>query len=248
MNQHDFFINNVRDTPAPVDTTLSVFNSLAYRPFPSLFVNRWNLIPDPNTSPPKSEVGLTELFNEIRSTVDTEAQIVKAVFPNPSVVMQVFLQRVFAQSVRVIYSLLVASVKIFHQIQQHMEQLLHRGSDISDLAYLRVLQLVHFQASALVEDLKAHELPHVSSRTPYEATEFRRSLAGSAPVTGTAPSTAISTMLETAMEELFVPYTEGQRYMERESRSLVTLYGNLLGNFARYHVRTRLASKNAIQG
>jgi len=116
-----------------------------------------------------------------------------------------------------------------------MEQLLHKGSDISDLAYLRVLQLVHFQASALVEDLKAHELPHMSPRTPYEATEFRRSLLGSAPVTGT-PSAAISTMLETAMEELFVPYTEGQRYMERESKSLVTLYGNLLGNFTRYHV------------
>ena len=32
--------------------------------------------------------------------MDTEAQIVKAVFPNPSVVMQVFLQRIFAQSVR----------------------------------------------------------------------------------------------------------------------------------------------------
>ena len=126
-----------------------------------------------------------------------------------------------------------------------MEQLLHRGSDISDLAYLRVLQLVHFQASALVEDLKAHELPHTSPRTPYEATEFRRSLAGSAPVTGTTPSAAISTMLETAMEELFVPYTEGQRYMERESRSLATLYGNLLANFARYHVRTSLASNNA---
>ena len=43
---------------------------------------------------------MTELFSEIRATVDTEAQIVKAVFPNPSVVMQVFLQRVFAQSVR----------------------------------------------------------------------------------------------------------------------------------------------------
>ncbi|KDR83919.1 hypothetical protein GALMADRAFT_236418 [Galerina marginata CBS 339.88] len=200
VNQHDFFINNVRDRPVPVDTAL------------------WNLIPDPNTSPPRTEVGLTELFAEIRATVDTEAQIVKAVFPNPPVVMQVFLQRVFAQS-----------------IQQHMEQLLHRGTEISDLAYLRVLQLVHFQASALVEDLKAHELPHTSPRTPYEATEFRRSLAGSAPVTGISGAAAISTMLETAMEELFVPYTEGQRYMERETKSLATLYGNLLTNFTRYH-------------
>ncbi|KAF8204797.1 exocyst complex protein [Pholiota molesta] len=200
VNQHDFFINNVREAPAPVDTVL------------------WRTIGDPNVSPPKTEAGLTDLFAEIRSTVDTEAQIVKAVFPNPPVVMQVFLQRVFAQS-----------------IQQHMEQLLHKGSDISDLAYLRVLQLVHIQASALVEDLKAHELPQMVSRTPYEATEFRRSLAGSAPVTGSAPSAAISTMLETAMEELFVPYTEGQRYMERETKSLTALYGGLLANFARYH-------------
>jgi exocyst complex component 5 len=58
------------------------------------------MLPDPDASPPKSELGMTELFSEIRATVDTEAQIVKAVFPNPSVVMQVFLQRVFAQSVR----------------------------------------------------------------------------------------------------------------------------------------------------
>jgi hypothetical protein len=39
------------------------------------------------------------LFKEIRTTVSQEAQIVKAVFPNPSGVMQVFLQRVFAQVV-----------------------------------------------------------------------------------------------------------------------------------------------------
>ncbi|KAH9482765.1 Exocyst complex component SEC10 [Psilocybe cubensis] len=200
VNQHDFFINNVRDEPAPTDNLL------------------WSIIADPNTSPPKTEAGLTELFAEIRATVDTETQIVKAVFPNPPVVMQVFLQRVFAQS-----------------IQQHMEQLLHRGSEISDLAYLRILQLVHFQASALVEDLKAHELPHSSSKTPYEVTEFRRSLTGSAPVTTSSTSAAISTMLETAMEELFVPYTEGQRYMERECKSLALLYSNLLSNFVRFH-------------
>lgn len=168
--------------------------------------------------------------------MDTESQIVKAVFPNPPVVMQVFLQRVFAQSVRVCrltpdYCLFVL------QILQHMEQLLHRASEISDLAYLRVLQLVHFQVSILVEDLKSHELPHTTPRTPYEATEFRRALQGSAPLTGTGSSTSISTMLDSAMEELFVPYTEGQRYIERENRSLVSLYGHLLNSFVRYHVR-----------
>lgn len=60
---------------------------------------RWASLPNPDANPPKSEIGLLELFEEIRLTVDQEAQIVKAVFPNPPVVMQVFLQRVFAQSV-----------------------------------------------------------------------------------------------------------------------------------------------------
>lgn len=123
-----------------------------------------------------------------------------------------------------------------------MEQLLHKGSDISDLAYLRLLQMVHIQASSLVEDLKAHELPHVLPRTPYEATEFRRSITGSMPTTAST-SAAISTMLETAMEELFIPYTEGQRYLERESKSLASLYINLLANFTRYHVRHPMTLK-----
>ncbi|KAJ7721168.1 exocyst complex protein, partial [Mycena maculata] len=210
VNQHDFFINHVREAKPAEDTFL------------------WNTLPDPDASPPRSETGLTELFVEIRATVDTEAQIVKAVFPNPPVVMQVFLQRVFAQS-----------------IQQHMEQLLHKATAISDLAYLRVLQLVHVQATTLVEDLKAYELPSVAPRTPFEATEFRRSLTGST-VPGTGTSTTVSTMLESAMEELFVPYTEGQRYLERESRSLGTLYSTLLTNFTRYHARTQKAGKSSM--
>ncbi|KAK0206321.1 exocyst complex protein [Desarmillaria ectypa] len=203
VNQHDFFINNVREAKGAEDAIL------------------WNTLPDPDATPPKSEVGLTELFSEIRATVDTEAQIVKAVFPNPPVVMQVFLQRVFAQS-----------------IQQHMEQLLHRSNTMSDLSYLRILQMVHVQASNLVEDLKVYELPTVSPRTPYEATEFRRSIIGSTS-SGSTTSATVSTMLETAMEELFVPYTEGQRYLERESRSLGALYASLLSNFTRYHEKTQ---------
>jgi hypothetical protein len=61
--------------------------------------SRWRSLADPNSIPPKNESSLTELLLEIRATVGQEAQIVQAVFPNPSLVMQVFLQRVFAQSV-----------------------------------------------------------------------------------------------------------------------------------------------------
>lgn len=68
-------------------------------PFTSIPL-RWELIAEPDASPPKREAGIEALFEEIRTTVAQEAQIVQAVFPNPPMVMQVFLQRVFAQSVR----------------------------------------------------------------------------------------------------------------------------------------------------
>lgn len=116
-----------------------------------------------------------------------------------------------------------------------MEHLLHKGAAISDLAYLRMLQMVHVQASALVEDLKVYELS-VSLRTPYEGAELRRSLTAAAGA-GAMTATSVGNMLETAMEELFIPYIEGQRYLERESRSLGTLYTSLLTVFTRYHVR-----------
>ena len=60
---------------------------------------RWAALRNADASAPKSESGLSDLFAEIRTTVGQEAQIVQAVFPNPALVMQVFLQRVFAQSV-----------------------------------------------------------------------------------------------------------------------------------------------------
>lgn len=118
-----------------------------------------------------------------------------------------------------------------------MEQLLNRGSAISDLAYLRVLQLVHNQTSLLVEDLKTYELPSISTRSPLDVTEFRRTLAGAPSSTGPTTSTAMGTMLETAMEELFTQQIEGARYLERESASLRQLYSGLLSNYMRYHVR-----------
>ncbi|KAH7930700.1 exocyst complex component Sec10 [Leucogyrophana mollusca] len=206
VNQHDFFMNKIREDSDRGEDVL------------------WSSISKPDDSPPKTEAGLTELFGQIRATVGQESQIVQAVFPNPPLVMQVFLQRVFAQS-----------------IQQYMEQLLNKGSSLSDLAYLRALQLVHSQTSTLVEDLKAHELPSITpTRTSLDTTEFRRALAGipSAPGASTT-ATTISAMLETAMEELFVPYTEGQKYLERESKSLGELYANLLAHFTRFHMRNQ---------
>ncbi|KAI1786648.1 exocyst complex component Sec10 [Ganoderma leucocontextum] len=214
VNQHDFFINRVRADPN-IDSQL------------------WVAIADPDATPPSSEQGLQELFQEIRTTVGQEAQIVQAVFPNPAYVMQVFLQRVFAQSV-----------------QQHLEQLIARTDRMPELAFLRILQLVHQSTSVLVEDMKAYELPSVIPRSPVDATEFQRTLRGvpASNASNTATAATISTMLETAMEELFVPYTEGQRYLEKESRSLGEMYSGYLVKFTRYHERTDTKGKSSVFG
>ncbi|KAI9001347.1 exocyst complex protein [Trametes punicea] len=214
VNQHDFFINRVAESTA-IDTQL------------------WSSLPDPDAPPPATESGLRDLFGEIRTTVGQEAQIVQAVFPNPAYVMQVFLQRVFAQS-----------------IQHYLEQLVARTTSMPDLAFLRILQLVHQQTSVLVEDLKAYELPSVIPRSPIDANEFDRTVKGmpASAASNTATAATISTMLETAMEELFVPYTEGQRYLEKESRSLSELYANYLAKFTRYHERTGAKGKSSVFG
>jgi hypothetical protein len=59
----------------------------------------WTDLPNPQVPPPAVDQGLVELYKEIRATVKQEAEIINAVFPNPINVMQVFLQRIFAQLV-----------------------------------------------------------------------------------------------------------------------------------------------------
>ena len=119
-----------------------------------------------------------------------------------------------------------------------MEELLNRAASISELAFLRVLQLCHAQISLLMEDLKGHEVQAVLPRSPINGPDLSSLKLGSPPSTGTGTVTAVSAMLEAAMEELFTPYTEGQRYLEREQKSLGELYSSCLVVFTRYHVRS----------
>lgn len=50
---------------------------------------------------------------------------------------------------------------------------------------------------------------------------------------------AVSTMLDSAMDELFVPYMEGTRYLEKEGKSLTELYAGKLLRFTNWHVSFR---------
>jgi pantoate kinase len=82
----------------------------------------------------------------------------------------------------------------------------------------------------LVEDVKATD---VSSSTSRSLSDM------SLPVgvgLGTGTAIAIGSVLESCNEELFAPYTEGTKYLERESKSLGELFATFLERFTRYHV------------
>ncbi|EAL20998.1 hypothetical protein CNBD5990 [Cryptococcus deneoformans B-3501A] len=182
-------------------------------------VDIWATIGNPDEPPPTTEPGLEALCKSIRSTISQESQIMKAVFyPNSSAVMEGFLQRIFAQV-----------------IQQHLEGLVQRASSISTLAILRILHLTHSICSSLVEDLKTYDStlttpPASSSRAPAPA--------------GSGGS--FSAFLDRALEEMYVPWLEGTRYLECESKNLVELYAGLLSRFTRYHETVLQAKPNSL--
>ncbi|KAG9097375.1 Exocyst complex component 5 [Ceratobasidium sp. 370] len=211
VNQHDFFIS--KDRPQQPDDASPLWQTLA----------------DPYASAPKKEPGLSDMFAQIRATVEQEAQIIQAVFPNPPIVMQVFLQRVFAQL-----------------IQQYLEIILQKSSTMSNLAFLRMLSVAHVQTAALVEDLKQYDLSATVMRSTMTAAPVDPLAVGGVVATGTA--NPFGPMLDTAMEELFVSHTEGTKYLERESKSLGEMYLNLLLRFTKYHEKASKSKTSNLYG
>lgn len=87
--------------------------------------------------------------------------------------------------------------------------------------------------SGLLEDLKTYDT--ILNATP-SAAGPSRSVVSTATATGQANVGPLATLLDQAMEEMFVPWLEGGRYLESERKNLVELYGGLLSRFTRYHV------------
>ena len=106
--------------------------------------------------------------------------------------------------------------RIFQQsIQQRLEMVLEKANTISSLAFLRSLQAARSCISMLIDDLKAHGLT-----------------AHPEPI-----SSQITVILDQQFDDLFVPYSFGSLYIEREKRSLEELYSSLLFKFTIFHVR-----------
>ncbi|KAL1927727.1 hypothetical protein VTP01DRAFT_3548 [Rhizomucor pusillus] len=199
VNQHEFFISN-KKIEEMEDLRSSEDNADLSNPF---------------VPPPEVDTSLVKLYDDIRITVRKEARIISTVFPQPASVMQVFLQRVFAQS-----------------IQNHVEMLLSRAEEHSQLAYLRTLASIHAETRRLVDNLKFYCSKEVSLT---QATD----------VSGLVSSVSPDETLDRCMGDLFVPYTEGDRYLVREKRALNELFGRIIAEFLNYmQQRKKSAARN----
>lgn len=105
-------------------------------------------------------------------------------------------------------------------VQQRLEELLNFAENQSTLAYLRTLQSSHEVLGALIDSIKA--LPGAS------ADDLQ----------------AVANVLDTAFADLFIPYLEGGRYIEKEKKSLSELYSSVLYKFTRYHQQNRAKKSN----
>ncbi|CAO2656920.1 Nn.00g057230.m01.CDS01 [Neocucurbitaria sp. VM-36] len=158
----------------------------------------WDHLQDPDAEPPVVESSLQSLIDEVKIVVQEESAIIKRAFPYYEEVLIRFVERIFQQS-----------------IQQRLEMVLDKASELSSLAFLRSLQASRAYITQLVEDLKTHGL-----------TEHPE------PVTSQVAAT-----LDQQLEELFSSYFIGEKYIEREKKNLEELYSSLLLKFTIYHSR-----------
>ncbi|KAI8076652.1 exocyst complex component Sec10-like protein [Gilbertella persicaria] len=196
VNQHEFFMSSIR-----IEEMDQVRDSEDHAD-----------LSNPNIPPPEVDTSLVKLYDDIRITVRREAGIISSVFPQPATVMQVLLQRIFAQS-----------------IQDHIELLLSKSKKYSPLAYLRTLSSTHAETKRLIENLKFYCDKEVS-------------LKDAADVNGLVTSTSPDETLDRCMDDLFVPYTEGDRYLKKETESLNELFGKIVAEFLSAMQRRKMTS------
>ena len=92
------------------------------------------------------------------------------------------------------------------------------------MAYLRTLASTHAETKRLVDNLKFY-------------CDKEAKLTDAADASGLLTSSASpEEALDRCMSDLFVPYTEADRYLEREKLALNELFGRVIAEFLNYMV------------
>ncbi|KAJ3387843.1 Exocyst complex component 5 [Entophlyctis sp. JEL0112] len=136
---------------------------------------------------------LQKLLDELKTAFPKEWDVISAVFPNATAVMQNFAQRVFAQSV-----------------QSQIEYELSTALDTGDLFYLRTLKIVHQSVLVTYKSLALFDKEVIVRNTKGQG---------------------IGLVLDRCFDDLFVPYTDNDRYVDVECRCLRQRIREILSAF-----------------
>jgi hypothetical protein len=159
---------------------------------------------------------LKRLYDEIRSAVENEWDVIYDVFPNANLVIQVFVQRIFAQSVQIFLEVL-------------MQEALEKSAQV----YLEVLTQSHRETAELVSDVHNFDEKSIAS------------------LLGTQ---ALSSILDRSLEDLYVPYVDGQRYVNAEMAWLKENFEIELSKFTQalvcksINIKEQMGSKKSSRG
>lgn len=166
------------------------------------------------------EQGILALLNDVESVIKNESKIVKNVFEErASYVMQLFIQRVFAQ-----------------KIEPKIEVILNSALTLSNLAYVRALHGLYSIVGQFVKDLtEFFQMLELDQDGPAEG-----KVVSGAFETGSS----IITVLEQCYSDLFSRYLyDRSRYFDIERRSLETLLVETGARFTQGHdkeIRSKL--------
>jgi hypothetical protein len=119
VNQHTFFLNTDSLENAPVDEYI------------------WEKLSDPANQELLHQSFCDDLFKEIKNVIHDETVVILEVFRDPITVLELFVQRIYAQ-----------------QIQSRVESLLKSSYSVSTLSYLRTLYSLYVTAANFTKDLK----------------------------------------------------------------------------------------------
>lgn len=133
---------------------------------------------------------ILRLYDRITNTLDKEWAVMNTVFPNSLTVLQLFLQRIFAQAIQI-------SVEIY----------LRKAADTSLLHYIRSIHALHVETKELSKNILA------SSEKVFEKSHAAHAM--------------ILNTVNRCRDDLFIPYVENDRYIDKELlclRNAVDLY------------------------
>lgn len=202
VNQHSFFLNDLENNENNEN------NELENQYFEKLS--------DPLNHKILNDLFNLKIFQEIENVIKNETLIILKVFRDPIIVLQVFVQRIFAQ-----------------QIQSKIEQLLKNSYSTSTLAYLRTLNSLYTTTSNFTKNLKIffqNSLLNNNNNNNNNNDKLDE----------------LNIMLDQSFSDLFTSHLIESKYFEIEKKTLESIFLTITSKYEQFNeskISNKLNSK-----